>query len=261
MDFSIIQTIFNMIKPFVEVLILAYLIYYFNLAVANTKAEQIPRIILSYLFTYMVFFLLKLETLVKIYEYSIIIVVIFLIIIYQSELRHSFTGFWTSRKLLFKIDTYNLGHQIDTILSAAKELSQMRKGALIVLQRNLSLKSVIESGTRLNADLSKNIIMTIFAFQTALHDGAMIISRNKIIAAGCFLPLTERTNIKKSFGTRHRAAVGLSEESDAIIIVVSEETGAITLCYSNNFYYDLAKDEIKDRILEIYNDREVKGDE
>ena len=106
----------------------------------------------------------------------------------------------------------------------------------------------MSSGTKLNADLSSNLLQTIFEYDTACHDGAVFIQGDKIIAAGCFLPLSERYDIKKSFGTRHRAALGLSEVTDAVILVVSEETGAISLAYDSNLYYDLSAAEIT-RIL------------
>ena len=115
---------------------------------------------------------------------------------------------------------------------------------LVVFIRQNTLKDISETGTRLNADLSSSLLVTIFGHDTPLHDGAVIIQGGRIIAAGCFLPLSEQQDIRKTFGTRHRAALGLSEETDAVILIVSEETGAISLAYDSKLYYDLTSVEI-----------------
>jgi diadenylate cyclase len=128
---------------------------------------------------------------------------------------------------------------------------------LIVFIRHLGIKSIVDSGTKLNADLSSALILTVFDHDTPLHDGAMVIQGGKIVAAGCYLPLSEQTDIKKSFGTRHRAALGLAEESDAIVLVVSEETGAISLTYNANLYYDLDSVTIKQMLLALFSYHDI----
>ena len=117
----------------------------------------------------------------------------------------------------------------------------------------MGLKSYMENGHILNARLSYDLLVTIFQPETPLHDGAVIIQGGKIAAAGCFLPLSEQTDIRRSFGTRHRAALGLAEETDALVLVVSEETGAISLAYDANLYYDLSIDEINRSFRELLN--------
>ena len=135
-------------------------------------------------------------------------------------------------------------------------LSAKKIGALIVFTRNVGLKNIIESGTLLNAELSSSLLLTIFSENTPLHDGAVIIDNGKIIAAGCFLPLSEQADIRRSFGTRHRAALGLAEETDAIILVVSEETGAMSIAYDANLYYDLSMEEMSYRLKMLLEYRE-----
>ena len=120
--------------------------------------------------------------------------------------------------------------------------------------RHTKLDDLIQSGTKLNADLSSSLLVTIFGMDTPLHDGACLIQGGKVIAAGCFLPLSEQYDIKKTFGTRHRAALGLSEVSDAVVLVVSEESGALSLAYDSKLHYDLSvKDltKILENLLEI----------
>ncbi|MFA7559881.1 MAG: DNA integrity scanning protein DisA nucleotide-binding domain protein, partial [Sphaerochaeta sp.] len=151
--------------------------------------------------------------------------------------------------------------QIDSILNACNVLVNKRRGALIVFPRKLQIRQIIDSGTRLNADLSSSLILTVFDHDTPLHDGAMVIQGGKIIAAGCYLPLSEQTDIKKSFGTRHRAALGLAEESDAIVLIVSEETGAISMTYNANLYYDLSIPTIKRMLLALFSYHDITPEE
>ena len=156
------------------------------------------------------------------------------------------------RKLILRIgqgDWFRSGNRaktsyIDSVLIAAEMLSKQKRGMLVAFIRGNSLKEQIETGTPLNADLSSSLLLTIFEHDTAMHDGAAIVQGGKLIAAGCFLPLSENFDIKKTFGTRHRAALGLSEETDAIVLVVSEESGAISLAYEGNLYYDLTHEQL-----------------
>jgi diadenylate cyclase len=128
-----------------------------------------------------------------------------------------------------------------------------------VFPRRLNIKNLIDTGTRMNAEISSQLIVTVFEFDGPLHDGAMIIQNGKISAAGCFLPLSEQQDIRKSFGTRHRASLGMSEQSDAVVLVVSEETGAISLAYDTKLYYDLSPLEVTRKLKELL-DRGVRKD-
>jgi diadenylate cyclase len=141
--------------------------------------------------------------------------------------------------------------EVDAVITAAEVLSYRRRGALIVFVRNIGQKNIIESGTRLDAQVSSPLLLTIFSHDTALHDGAAVIDEGKLVAAGCFLPLSEQQDIRRSFGTRHRAALGLAEESDAVVLVVSEESGAVSLAYDANLYYNLTMDEVRARLAEL----------
>jgi diadenylate cyclase len=143
-------------------------------------------------------------------------------------------------------------------MTAAEILSQQRRGALVVFPRRTNIRSVIDTGTRINAEISSSRIVTIFEFDGPLHDGAMIIQNGHIVAAGCFLTLSDQQDIRKSFGTRHREALGMSEQSDAVILVVSEETGAISLVYDSKLYYDLSPIEVTRKLKELL-DRGVRS--
>ena len=145
----------------------------------------------------------------------------------------------------------------NSILNACNILVEKKRGALIIFPRHTDIKSVLDSGTRLNADLSSTLLLTIFDHDTPLHDGAAVIEAGRISYAACYLPLSEQTGIKASFGTRHRAALGLAENSDAIALVVSEETGAISLAYNANIYYDLDNSTIKSVLLDLFSYKDV----
>jgi len=141
--------------------------------------------------------------------------------------------------------------KLDAVVTAAELLSEQRRGMLVVFPRKITVKNIIETGTRINAEISSSLIVAIFEFDGPLHDGAMVIQGGKIAAAGCFLPLSERQDIRKNFGTRHRASLGMAEQSDAVVLIVSEETGAISLAYDAKLYYDLSSTEVTRKLMEL----------
>lgn len=245
------------IRAAVQILLLTVFFYNFYIALAQNRATQLIRSVLLYVFVYITCRLAGLTVLENVLRICAVPAAVFLCVLYQPELRRTFTP-GVSRNRLFRIGgVQTSSEQIETILSACQRLVQSKRGALIVFPRKLALKNIIDSGTRINADISSALIVTVFDHDTPLHDGAMIIQGSKIIAAGCYLPLSGQTDIRASFGTRHRAALGMAEESDAAIIVVSEETGAISLACNGNLYYDLSHDEIKSMLLSLFNNLDV----
>ena len=124
---------------------------------------------------------------------------------------------------------------------------------LVIFTRQDNLKEIIEnpSATQLNAEISSQLLITIFEHDTPLHDGAVVIGNGRIIAAGCYLPLTKQQDISKSFGTRHRAALGIAEETDVVVLIASEESGALSLAYDSKLYYNLTVDDIKSELTHL----------
>lgn len=180
--------------------------------------------------------------------------VIAILILFQPELRSalekvggtSLSGF---RNITSEVkDSSSLGAEIDAICAAANELAREKTGALIVIERSTKLGEYIKSGVTVDASLSPHMLRNIFFNKAPLHDGAVIIRAGRICAAGCFLPLSTKEDINKDLGTRHRAAIGLSESSDAIVVVVSEENGVISLSVDGNlernFNYNSLKQEL-----------------
>ena len=246
---STIQVFREIVLPGLDILILAFLVYKSYQILVQTKAVQLIKGVALIVLIYGAAFFFNLRTLLWVLNLMVPGLVIGLAIIFQPELRKIFTrigqGGW------FKFSQQDTSLQFEALVNAAEVLSARRRGALIVLPRQVGIKNYVDTGTRLDAEISSALLLTIFAFDTALHDGAVIIERGRIVAAGCFLPLSEQPDIRRSFGTRHRAALGIAEESDAVVLIVSEETGAMSLAYEANLLYDLSAKELTRRLREI----------
>jgi diadenylate cyclase len=238
------------IKPILDILILSFLIYKGYQILVQTRAVELIKGGFTLALIYLVAFFLQLKTLLWILNLFGPGIVIGIAIIFQPELRKIFTRIGQQRWL--KLQSSTNPHQFESILNSVEILADNRWGSLIVLARNIGLKNVIETGTVLDAELSSSLILTLFGEGAPLHDGAIVISEGRIVAAGCFLPLSEQTDVRKSFGTRHRAALGLAEETDAVVLVVSEETGAVSMAYDANLLYDLSLEEVSRRLKVLF---------
>lgn len=178
--------------------------------------------------------------------------VIAFVILFQPELRRLLVQLGQARivRRLFRVQTTRV---IDEIIKSAVELSQKRYGGLFVLQRDMGMRSIIETGTKLQAEATSELIVSIFYPRTPLHDGAIVINGNLIEAAGCILPLTENPNIDQTIGTRHRAALGVTEDFDAAVVVISEETGQISLAYHGEFLMrGMSADDLRMHLEKIF---------
>ena len=182
---------------------------------------------------------------------------IVIIVIFQPEIREalerigsgSINGLMSFSDRKKKKELYH--SVIDNICIAVKELSKEYTGALIVIERTTRLSEIIDTGIIINADVSSSLIRNLFYNRAPLHDGAVVISEGRLTAAGCFLPLTRRLDIDPDLGTRHRAAIGMSESSDAVTIIVSEETGKISVAYDCTLKRDLTIDELRAFLNEV----------
>jgi diadenylate cyclase len=146
-------------------------------------------------------------------------------------------------------------NSLDETINACSNLASNKTGALIVIERETTLKDFVEIGTILDSIISKDLILSIFQHTSPIHDGAVIIKNNKIYAAGCFLPLTTRTDLPSSFGTRHRAGLGLAEETDAVVIIISEETGGISIVVGSRFDRNMSLVSLRTTLINIFGSR------
>lgn len=239
----------SFILPALDILVLAFLIYKGYQVLVQTRAVPLIKGSVLVLLTYGLAVFLNLSTLRTILDLVAPSLVIALAVIFQPELRKIFTRMGQGR--ILQLSAGSQFEELDAVMSAAEVLAYRRRGALVVFVRNVGQKNIIESGTRLDAQVTSALLLTLFSHDTALHDGAAIIDDGKLVAAGCFLPLSEQQDIRRSFGTRHRAALGLAEESDAVILVVSEESGAISLAYDGNLFYNLGINEARRQLTEL----------
>ena len=242
------------LKMMAETAILTYIIYKLYVAVAETRAKEIAVFLLGVVVLYGFSYVLDLKVILTLLKFLLVPIVMFLGVFYAPELRRSFSG--SRRRGIFR-SSQTSASQLDSVLNACANLVTKKRGALIIFPRHTDLKSIYETGTKLNADLSANLSLTIFDHDTPLHDGACVIQGGKCTYAACYLPLSKQTSIQDTFGTRHRAALGLSEESDAVILIVSEETGAISLAYNANIYYDLDTDRIKSMLIMLLSGKDM----
>lgn len=253
-------SISDCLRILVEVAVLTVVIYRLYLAISDTKATEIIALILGLVVFYLLCVVFHLDVLTTIIKTLSVPFLMLLCVFYHPELRRAFSSSVTRKSRLFR-GQQTTGDQIDSILNACNILVEKKRGALIVFPRHTDIQTILDSGTKLNADLSSTLILTIFDHDTPLHDGACVIQGGRITYAACYLPLSEQRNIKATFGTRHRASLGLAEESDAVILVVSEETGAISLAYNANIYYDLSSETIKKTLLKLLSYRDVLPEE
>ncbi len=245
-----LEIVRDIVLPALDIIILAFLMYRSYQILVQTKAIQLVKGAVFVAFIYAAAFFLKLGTLQWILNLMVPGLVIGIAIIFQPELRRIFTRIGQGEWFKFSQSVQTL--KLEAVMNAAEVLSGKKRGGLFVLARHVGLKNYIDTGTRLDADISSSLLITIFGHDTPLHDGAVIIEGGKIVAAGCFLPLSEQPDIRQSFGTRHRAALGVAEETDAAVVIVSEETGAVSLAFEGNLLYDLSSKELSRRLKELF---------
>lgn len=234
---SLINMYNHYLSPVLDVVFLAALFYLIYKVLAKTQAAQLLRGLFVLLLIYALAFVLRLNTLLWLLSNIVPSLLIGVFVLFQPELRKIFLKI--GQQEWFNVREGAQHSQIDAVVKAALLMSEKRRGMLVVFIRKSDMSEILATGTRINADISASILQTIFEFDTALHDGAALVQNGKILAAGCFLHLSDQQDISKSFGTRHRAALGTAETSDAVVLIVSEESGALSLAYDSKLYYDL----------------------
>jgi len=255
---------FNWLSDSLDIIIVALFVFFVIRLVRDSRAEQFVRAILLLLVLYVLALLLNLTTVQYMLKAVFDNGLLLLIVVFQPEVRraleqagHSRRGFSRLFVGLGAVDNAAVIDQwnkaIKATASAVKELQKQKMGALIVMERNTRLGEIVRSGTIMEADPSAALISAVFYNKAPLHDGAMIIRDGRIYAAACILPLTDNLQISRELGTRHRAGVGMSENSDAIVVILSEETGMISVAeggeLQRNFTPETLAKTLEDRIL------------
>ena len=233
-----------------DILIVAFFIYQLLLIFRGTRAAQILIVLAVLYLTSHASLYIGLHTVNWILQSLLGIWVLMLVIIFQPELRRALISFG-KRNFLRILSRGEEAHMIDELARSAISLASKRTGAIVVLERETKLDSYIEPGVNLDAFISRRLLESLFFPYSPLHDGAVIVSNGRIVAASCFLPLSLSPEVSRDLGTRHRAAIGITEETDAVAIVTSEETGTISLAHGGKIERDLDALALRKRLGEI----------
>lgn len=240
---------FELVTLIIDITIVIFLMYCFFKIVRGSRAWQLIKGIALLIIATWMSGLFNLKILNWILTGIMNLGVIAIIVIFQPELRRALEQLGTNKLTqFFGIDkdlSTKTKEDIYKVVIAATELSKAKTGALIVLERDIKIQDIIATGIPMNAEVSPQLLVNIFKPKTPLHDGAVVISGNKIAAAACVLPLADDKDIAKELGTRHRAAIGISKESDSIVVVVSEETGKISVAKDGTLIADVREDVLK----------------
>ena len=262
-----IQNVFSTIqfKDCIDILVVAYLIYSVLRFIKQTRAGHLLRGLVVLLVLILLARWLNLSAVGYLMNNVLQLSFITIIIVFQPELRSLLEKLGRinfSNVLSFKggnTELNRIERGIESVCESCGDLSNRRIGALMVFENTTKLGDIAATGTHLNCDLSAQMLVTIFFPKTPLHDGAVMIRDFRIVSAGCLLPLSQRLEISKALGTRHRAAVGLSEISDAVVVVVSEETGKISYAKNGEIHLGISVDELRSVLVKNFLSEKKKN--
>ena len=240
----------------IEIIIIAVVLYNILLWIMNTKAWALLKGIIVVALFAVVAYLLNLKTILWIAGKTISVGIIALVIIFQPELRRALEQLGRKR---FMLRFFNFGFRsdkderfsvktADEIVDACYKMGAVKTGALIVIEQDIVLEEYIKTGIPVDGIVTSQLLINIFEHNTPLHDGAVIIRGNRVVAATCYLPLTDNVNLSKALGTRHRAGVGISEATDSLTIIVSEETGKVSVAFGGELIHDIDSDSLKNKL-------------
>lgn len=241
------------LKDFIDILSVAFLLYYtYKLMKASGSIHIFTGILMFILLWLVVTQVLEMRLLGSIFDKLVSVGVIALIVLFQEEIRRFLLTLGSHQhasalvRFFTRAKKEDLQHQdVMPIVMACMNMGRQKVGALIVIERNIQLDDIVRTGDVIDAQINQRLIENIFFKNSPLHDGAMVVSKKRIKAAGCILPVSHNLDIPKELGLRHRAAMGISQVSDAYAVIVSEETGAISVAYKGQFYLRLTAEELE----------------
>ncbi|WP_054025282.1 diadenylate cyclase CdaA [Bacillus sp. FJAT-28004] len=240
------------LKDIIDVGIVSYIIYKMILLVRGTRAVQLLKGIVVLVAVWALSTWFNLYTLKWLMNQMFTFGIVSVLIIFQPELRRVLEQLGRGKLFArsFSLDRDVVNEQIDGVIKAVRFMAERKIGALIVFERSTGLSELIESGIRMESKITSELLINIFTPNTPLHDGAVIIRSNQIMAAGCYLPLSENPFISKELGTRHRAAIGVSEVTDAVSVTVSEETGQVSLSLGGMIVRDINEESLISKLFD-----------
>lgn len=255
------------ISNIIEIIILAIIIYHVTSWIQNKKIYTLLKGIVIVFVFYIISYMFNFYVFLWFFDNCFQLIIISIAVIFQPELRKALESIGQKKISLFRILNFDKSLEIEKftdksleeIIKATKVMSQDKTGALILIEQENSLIEYEQTGITINADISNQLLINIFEHNTPLHDGALIIKNNQISAATCYLPLSENQDVSKALGTRHRAAIGASEATDATIIIVSEETGKISVAKKGNLEHGITEERLRE-ILKQSQQKEIIED-
>ncbi|MBE5889726.1 MAG: TIGR00159 family protein [Lachnospiraceae bacterium] len=239
----------------IEILIIAFLFYHFLIWIKTTRAWTLFKGILVILLFVLIAAIFQMNTILWIAQNTLSVGLIALVVIFQPELRKALESLGNRRLFgrIFDITkeeaTKFSDKTIDELIRASYAMGKEKTGALIVIEDEILLTEYIRTGIDVDAILTSQLLINIFEKNTPLHDGAVIVRGDRVVSATCYLPLSDSISISKDLGTRHRAAIGVSEASDSMTIIVSEETGKVSLAYHGQIYHDISQEELREKLV------------
>ena len=244
---------------FIEILIIAFLFYHILLWIKSTKAWNLFKGIIVILLFVLVSAIFQMNTILWLAERTLNVGLIALVIIFQPELRKALENLG-EKNFFGKIFNFSKSDEckfsdrtIEELIKACYAMGKVRTGALIVIEDEILLNEYIRTGIDIDAILSSQLLINIFEKNTPLHDGAVIVRGDRVVSATCYLPLSDSLSLSKNLGTRHRAAVGVSEVSDSLTIVVSEETGKVSIATKGQIYHGIDADFLREKLQYLQN--------
>lgn len=247
------------INSVIDIAIVYYVLYYGYMLIRDMRAKQLVKGIALLIALIPISEIFKLHMVKYILDHTFQVGVIALVVVFQPEIRRALE--YIGRTSMFSFSNLDRNQAssesvIKEIVLATSSLARQKIGALIIFEQKIGLNDIVDSGTILNAEISSGLLINIFIPNTPLHDGAVIIQNYSIRAAGCFLPLTDNNLLSKDIGTRHRAAIGMTEKSDSIALIVSEETGYISYAIEGRLYRNIQIEELEKLLSNIYTENE-----
>ncbi|MBQ3431460.1 MAG: diadenylate cyclase CdaA [Clostridia bacterium] len=241
------------VQDTLDILLVTLILYELIKLIRKTRSVQIFKGLAILFIVYIAVLICDMPVMKSIFETIFSSALLIIILLFTPEIRNVLEKMGRSSPFkMFSQRQYSSESTvgaINSVCSACSEMSEDKIGALIVFERKSMLGEIMKTGTKIDADVSSSLIRNIFYPKSPLHDGALIISAGRVASAGCILPLTDTTNLNAKFGTRHRAAVGITEQSDAAVVVVSEETGAISFVNRGRIEHDVTSSELRDYLL------------
>lgn len=250
------------ITDVIEIIIIAVVLYHLMLWIKNTKAWVLLKGVAVLLIFILIAAVFKMNTILWIAKNSINVLATVAIVVFQPELRRALEQLGQHQvwKKLIPISFERVTstekfseHTIDSIVTACYEMGKVKTGALIVVERDILLTEYQKTGIAIDSLVSSQLLINIFEHNTPLHDGAVIVRGDRIVAATCYLPLSDNMKLSKDLGTRHRAAVGMSEVSDALVITVSEETGRVSFAVGGHLTRGVPKEQLREKLVQVQN--------